>query len=137
MRRAPLPMLLASLLLVSQAPFGAGRVPDFDGNAESGLSLRLLLLGEDRASQWPLSPPLPAPGHDVAALVVRSLIRAGPAGELRRRLSELSERLKRHEPPLSIDLTFHLLRQMLEISRAQSQQEQAEQNRIYFDSLGK
>ncbi|CAI7934857.1 urocortin [Podarcis lilfordi] len=133
MRRAPLPILVASLLLVSHAALGV------DGSAERGLSLRLRLLlllrGEDPAAAWPFPPPLPAPGPDGVALPVRSLPRWGPDGELLRR--RLAERLKRRDPPLSIDLTFHLLRQMMEISRAQSQQAQAEQNRLLFDSVGK
>ncbi|XP_033001433.1 urocortin [Lacerta agilis] len=138
MRRAPLPILVASLLLVSHAALGVRPAPALDGSAERGLSLRLrlLLLGEDRAAAaWPLPPPLPAPGPDGVALLLRSLPRSGPDGELLRR--RLAERLKRRDPPLSIDLTFHLLRQMMEISRAQSQQAQAEQNRLLFDSVGK
>nr|XP_028577565.1 urocortin [Podarcis muralis] len=139
MRRAPLPILVASLLLVSHAALGVRPAPALDGSAERGLSLRLRLLlllrGEDRAAAWPLPPPLPAPGPDGVALLVRSLPRWGPDGELLRR--RLAERLKRRDPPLSIDLTFHLLRQMMEISRAQSQQAQAEQNRLLFDSVGK
>ncbi|XP_048339118.1 urocortin [Sphaerodactylus townsendi] len=138
MKRVPLPILVASLLLVSGSSLGAGRVPDFDGNAESGLSLRLrrLLLGEDRAPRSPLAPPLPAPGHD-EALAARSLVRAGPPGELRRRLRELSERLKRQQPVVPMDPTFRILLLMLEIARAESQREQAEQNRLIFDSVGK
>uniref|UniRef100_A0A8C4VZY1 Urocortin n=1 Tax=Gopherus evgoodei TaxID=1825980 RepID=A0A8C4VZY1_9SAUR len=46
-------------------------------------------------------------------------------------------RAGREEPPLSIDLTFHLLRHMLDVARAQSQRAQAEQNRLIFDSVGK
>nr|2RMF_A Chain A, Urocortin [synthetic construct]6PB0_U Chain U, Urocortin [Homo sapiens]6PB1_U Chain U, Urocortin [Homo sapiens]7TRY_U Chain U, Urocortin [Homo sapiens]7TS0_U Chain U, Urocortin [Homo sapiens] len=38
-------------------------------------------------------------------------------------------------PSLSIDLTFHLLRTLLELARTQSQRERAEQNRIIFDSV--
>lgn len=144
MRRARLPILVASLLLVSRASLGAARIPDLEGNGESsGLSLRLRLLpwGEGRAPRGPLlAPSWPAaPGQDngTPAVGLPSLVPAGPGEELRRRLTELSERLKRQERPLSIDLTFHLLRHMLEISRAQSQQEQAEQNRLLFDALGK
>ncbi|XP_020839492.1 urocortin isoform X2 [Phascolarctos cinereus] len=44
---------------------------------------------------------------------------------------------KRDEPSLSIDLTFHLLRTLLELARTQSQRERAEQNRLIFDSVGK
>uniref|UniRef100_A0A8C2VBI5 Urocortin n=2 Tax=Chinchilla lanigera TaxID=34839 RepID=A0A8C2VBI5_CHILA len=47
------------------------------------------------------------------------------------------ERLRRDDPPLSIDLTFHLLRTLLELARTQSQRERAEQNRVIFDSVGK
>ncbi|XP_074845267.1 urocortin [Carettochelys insculpta] len=47
------------------------------------------------------------------------------------------ERARREEPPLSINLTFHLLRHMLDVARAQSQRAQAEQNRLIFDSVGK
>lgn len=56
----------------------------------------------------------------------------------RRAGSELAgERQRRDDPPLSIDLTFHLLRTLLELARTQSQRERAEQNRIIFDSVGK
>ncbi|XP_060116036.1 urocortin [Heteronotia binoei] len=144
MRRVLLPILVASLLLLSRASLGAAQIPDFDGHGESGLSLRLRLLpwGEDRGPRWlRLAPSAPAPGHlDGVALVGRSLIRAGPARELRRRLTdELSERLKRpdHELPLSIDLHFHLLRHLLGIAKAASQKEQAEENRLILDSVGK
>ncbi|XP_077185304.1 urocortin [Paroedura picta] len=142
MKRAlSLPMLVAVLLLVWRAPLGAAGIPDFDGNGERGLSLRVRLLpwAEERSPRWPLAPPAVASeaGRDGAALAAPPLPRADPARELRRRLAELSQRLKRHEPPLSIDLTFHLLRHMLEISRAQSQQEQAQHNRLLFDALGK
>ncbi|XP_008833274.1 urocortin [Nannospalax galili] len=47
------------------------------------------------------------------------------------------ERPRRDDPPLSIDLTFHLLRTLLELARTQSQRERAEQNRIILDSVGK
>lgn len=47
------------------------------------------------------------------------------------------ERPRRDDPPLSIDLTFHLLRTLLELARTQSQRERAEQNRVIFDSVGK
>lgn len=140
MRRVPLPTLVALLLLVSQASQGANPAADLDSSAERGLSLRLrlLLLGEDPAARWPLPLPPPAPGSGVAAPLVRFLHRTGPTWELRPlRLSDLGQRLKRHDPPLSIDLTFYLLRQMMEISRAQSQHAQAEQNRLLFDSVGK
>ncbi|XP_029794423.1 urocortin, partial [Suricata suricatta] len=60
--------------------------------------------------------------------------RAGPGGWGSR---TAGERLRRDDPPLSIDLTFHLLRTLLELARTQSQRERAEQNRIIFESVGK
>ncbi|XP_003497097.2 urocortin [Cricetulus griseus] len=47
------------------------------------------------------------------------------------------ERQRRDDPPLSIDLTFHLLRTLLELARTQSQRERAEQNRIILNAVGK
>ncbi|XP_025023659.1 urocortin [Python bivittatus] len=136
MRRAQLPSLLASLLLlVSQVSLGARPTADLEGGTESDLKLRLRLPEKNRAG--PRQPLQPVPEPDVASPWVHSLHRIAPEGELRRRLAELSNRLKRHEPPLSIDLTFHLLRHMMEISRAQSQQAQAELNRQLLDSVGK
>ncbi|KAM6460465.1 urocortin [Liasis olivaceus] len=134
MRRAQLPSLLASLLLlVSQVSLGARPAADLEGSTESDLKLRL----PEKNRAGPRQPLQPVPEPDVASPWVRSLHRIAPEGELRRRLAELSDRLKRHEPPLSIDLTFHLLRHMMEISRAQSQQAQAELNRQLLDSVGK
>ncbi|XP_013918054.1 PREDICTED: urocortin [Thamnophis sirtalis] len=136
MRRAQLPSLLASLLLLLlQVSLGARPALDLEGSAESDLTLRLRFPEENRDGSGQTLRSAPEP--DVASLLLRSLHRLSPEGELRRRLAELSDRLKRHEPPLSIDLTFHLLRHMMEISRAQSQQAQAELNRQLLDSVGK
>ncbi|KAJ8275175.1 hypothetical protein COCON_G00098000 [Conger conger] len=53
-------------------------------------------------------------------------------------LEELAELSKRNDdPPISIDLTFHLLRNMIEMARIESQKEQAELNRKYLDEVGK
>ncbi|KAM6355456.1 urocortin [Podargus strigoides] len=46
-------------------------------------------------------------------------------------------RARRDEPPLSIDLTFHLLRHLLLLARAQSQRARADSNRIILDSVGR
>ncbi|TKS75403.1 UI Urophysin [Collichthys lucidus] len=46
--------------------------------------------------------------------------------------------LKRsEEPPLSIDLTFHLLRNMIQMAKMESQREQAQLNRRVLDEVGK
>ncbi|XP_072220178.1 corticoliberin-1-like [Leuresthes tenuis] len=48
------------------------------------------------------------------------------------------ERGKRsEEPPLSLDLTFHLLREVLEMARAERLAQQADSNRRMMDSFGK
>lgn len=41
------------------------------------------------------------------------------------------------EPPLSLDLTFHLLREVLEMARAEQMAQQAHTNRRMMDSFGK
>ncbi|XP_074010154.1 urocortin [Numenius arquata] len=46
-------------------------------------------------------------------------------------------RARRDEPPLSIDLTFHLLRHLLLLARAQSQRARADSNRIILDAVGR
>lgn len=53
-------------------------------------------------------------------------------------LEELIGFTKRNDdPPISIDLTFHLLRNMIEMARIENQREQAELNRKYLDEVGK
>lgn len=41
------------------------------------------------------------------------------------------------EPPLSLDLTFHLLREVLEMARAEQMAQQADTNRKMMDMFGK
>lgn len=54
------------------------------------------------------------------------------------RSDELVGFTKRNDdPPISIDLTFHLLRNMIEMARIENQREQAELNRKYLDEVGK
>lgn len=66
-----------------------------------------------------------------------------PAAQLRSPLEdnsfeELTEFSKRNDdPPISIDLTFHLLRNMIEMARNENQREQAGLNRKYLDEVGK
>lgn len=46
--------------------------------------------------------------------------------------------LKRSDdPPLSIDLTFHLLRNMIQMAKTENQREQAQFNRKVLDEVGK
>lgn len=41
------------------------------------------------------------------------------------------------EPPISLDLTFHLLREVLEMARAEQIAQQADSNRMIMDTFGK
>ncbi|XP_069830257.1 urocortin [Dendropsophus ebraccatus] len=60
-----------------------------------------------------------------------------PEESARTFLEVFSDRLKREDPPISIDLTYHILRHMIDMAKTQNQKHQAEQNRIIFDSVGK
>ncbi|XP_069816093.1 corticoliberin [Dendropsophus ebraccatus] len=51
---------------------------------------------------------------------------------------EATDRGKRaEEPPISLDLTFHLLREVLEMARAEQIAQQAHSNRKLMDIIGK
>ncbi|KAL0966019.1 hypothetical protein UPYG_G00289620 [Umbra pygmaea] len=58
-----------------------------------------------------------------------------------RQLDDSMERGKRfgpgEEPPISLDLTFHLLREVLEMARAEQLAQQANSNRRMMDIFGK
>lgn len=126
MRQAERAALLAALLLLAQLRSGSSQwSPEV---TEAGV--------QDPSLRW-------IPGVRNQSSGARALLlllaerfprRAGP----RRWVSGTAgERPRRDDPPLSIDLTFHLLRTLLELARTQSQRERAEQNRIIFDSVGK
>ncbi|XP_051881380.1 urotensin 1 [Pristis pectinata] len=48
-----------------------------------------------------------------------------------------AERSKRSEPVNSLDLTFHLLREMIKMAKNENQWIQAEKNRKIMDAIGK
>ncbi|XP_003411987.1 urocortin [Loxodonta africana] len=126
MRQSGHGALLAALLLLAQLQPGSSRwSPEAAATGVQGPSLR-----------W--SPRIPSQSGGARALLLllaeRFPRRAGPG--LWESLAAV-ERPRRDDPPLSIDLTFHLLRTLLELARTQSQRERAEQNRIVFDSVGK
>uniref|UniRef100_G3TY59 Urocortin n=1 Tax=Loxodonta africana TaxID=9785 RepID=G3TY59_LOXAF len=117
MRQSGHGALLAALLLLAQLQPGSSRwSPEAAATGVQGPSLR-----------W--SPRIPSQSGGARALLLL----------LAERWESLAavERPRRDDPPLSIDLTFHLLRTLLELARTQSQRERAEQNRIVFDSVGK
>ncbi|XP_003767139.1 urocortin isoform X2 [Sarcophilus harrisii] len=91
--------------------------------------------GLDRSLRW--SPRSPAGGARALLLLTERFPRlAAGTGALFSPLSYRSKP-KRDESPVSIDLTFHLMRTLLAQARSQSQREQAKQNRIILDSVGK
>ncbi|KAJ8387657.1 hypothetical protein AAFF_G00152070 [Aldrovandia affinis] len=69
----------------------------------------------------------------------------GKVGNIRRfvssyadQLDDSMERGKRgDDPPISLDLTFHLLREVLEMARAEQLAQQAHSNRKMMDIFGK
>ncbi|KAF7668858.1 hypothetical protein LDENG_00279540 [Lucifuga dentata] len=65
-------------------------------------------------------------------------IRALISGLGDRGVDESVERGRRSEdPPISLDLTFHLLREMMEMSRAEQLAQQAQNNRRMMELFGK
>ncbi|KAM8784747.1 urocortin [Rhynchonycteris naso] len=119
--------LLVALLLLAQLRPGSSQ-----WNPEEAAATRV----QDPSLRW--SPGARNRGGGARALLLllaeRFPHRAGLVGW---GSGTSGERPRRDDPPLSIDLTFHLLRTLLELARTQSQRERAEQNRIIFDSVGK
>ncbi|XP_063086954.1 urocortin [Cavia porcellus] len=116
------------LLLLVQLRPGSGQWSPVSATAAAGV--------QDPSLRW--SPGARSQGGGARALLLllaeRFPRRAGLAGW---GAAGAGERPRRDDPPLSIDLTFHLLRTLLELARTQSQRERAEQNRVIFDSVGK
>ncbi|XP_033875148.1 urotensin 1 [Acipenser ruthenus] len=167
MKTTILVLLIASILLVSQIPPGVCRpmgtntfnrhgykIQDDHVLVKSGDNAMSYLVGEkllrylERNPRFHqnLSQLLPDDVQFVKVLSTKGLahpannIQVVDGGEPSRevRLEDFSELSKRAEdPPISIDLTFHLLRNMIEIARIESQKEQAELNRKYLDEVGK
>lgn len=155
MKPVPLLLLLSSALLFSHLRPAAGRprsLPGWldDSSSSSILDLvpqqqqrldqRLLgaagmeLLGENmmralqRRNQEPLRL-LPTPEEEEEEEDEEEAVRAAAARLLLLKRSE--------EPPLSIDLTFHLLRNMIQMAKVESQRERALLNRKVLDEVGK
>lgn len=54
-----------------------------------------------------------------------------------RQLDDSMERERREDPPISLDLTFHLLREVLEMARAEQLAQRAHSNRQMMELFGK
>ncbi|XP_042246899.1 urotensin 1 [Thunnus thynnus] len=148
MKSAPLLLLLSSVLLSSHLRPAAGRpriLPGWlDGSGRfqtqqlDEVLLRAAAAGDSAASQI------------VGDNILRFLQERNPdsvhwlppdeESEDREKeaLRTASQLLKRsEEPPLSIDLTFHLLRNMIQMAKMENQREQALLNRKVLDEVGK
>lgn len=145
MKPVPLLLLLSSVLLSSHLRPAAGRpriLPGWlDGSGRlqtqqlDEMLLRAAVAGESPASEL------------LGENILRFLQRRNPDPLRLLPPEEESEEeavrtavqlLKRsEEPPLSIDLTFHLLRNMIQMAKMESQREQAQLNRKVLDEVGK
>lgn len=112
MRRALLTLLLLLLLLLSAARRTGGTDGTGSTDGTDGTDGSISSVPAPGARHRPLWPPLVPPSP-------------GPW------------RGRRDEPPLSIDLTFHLLRHLLLLARAQSQRARADSNRRILDAVGR
>ncbi|KAM3931988.1 UI-like isoform 1-T1 [Leptodactylus fuscus] len=93
-----------------------------------------------RLSKGPLSTEHQISSQDLAPVlsILQTVVQESrPEESARTFLEVFSDRLKREDPPISIDLTYHILRHMIDMAKIQNQKHQAEQNRIIFDSVGK
>lgn len=69
----------------------------------------------------------------------------GKVGNIRALIGDLADRgdasmergRRSEEPPISLDLTFHLLREMMEMSKAEQLAQQAQNNRRMMELFGK
>ncbi|XP_062407002.1 urotensin 1 [Sardina pilchardus] len=164
MKPTPLVLLIATILLSSHIhPNVCRPLSAFDGHGyksqldevllKAGDSAVSYLIGEKILQYLQKNPglqrglsrvhvdsfatPLSADGlaHLTRSLTPRVEVRSSEEGNSLEDLVELSKR--NDDPPISIDLTFHLLRNMIEMARIENQREQAELNRKYLDEVGK
>ncbi|XP_029983765.1 urotensin 1 [Sphaeramia orbicularis] len=148
MKPVPLLLLLSSVLLSSHLRPTAGRPRTLPGWLDGSGRVQTQHLDE-------LLLRAAAPGNSAASdllgeHILKFLQKRNPdplqllspeeenEEEAREALRTVSQLLKRsEEPPLSIDLTFHLLRNMIQMAKMESQREQAQLNRKVLDEVGK
>uniref|UniRef100_A0A8C3A6W4 Urotensin 1 n=1 Tax=Cyclopterus lumpus TaxID=8103 RepID=A0A8C3A6W4_CYCLU len=119
MKPVPLLLLLSSVLLASHLRPAAGRPRILPGWLDGGGRLQTQQLDEVLLRRNPGHLHLLPPEEDEAARTAAHLLK------------------RSEEPPLSIDLTFHLLRNMIQIAKMENQREQAQLNRKVLDEVGK
>lgn len=147
MKPVPLLLLLSSVLLSSHLRPAAGRPRILPGWLDGSGRLQTQRLDETllRAAAAAAGDST-APGL-LGDNILRFLQRRNPDPLRLLPLEDESQEeavrtavqlLKRsEEPPLSIDLTFHLLRNMIQMAKMESQREQAHLNRKVLDEVGK
>ncbi|XP_028833865.1 corticoliberin [Denticeps clupeoides] len=118
--------------------------------AVAALATFLPRCGSRALAESRVPPPPPPPPPVLVRLGEEYLIRLdqpGPASNpgpavnraLQLRLTQrlLARERRSDEPPISLDLTFHLLREVLEMARAEQLAQQASSNRKMMDIFGK
>ncbi|XP_023687351.1 urotensin 1 isoform X2 [Paramormyrops kingsleyae] len=165
MKPIPLVLLVATVFMTTNIRISAGRPRDlsiFDGHGYKTQLDQVLLKAGDNAISYLIGAkilrylqrnPKGLSRSPIESLQVMTAPSSKSFGHLARDLSlvdgeqslddgdsmeepvDLSKR--NDDPPISIDLTFHLLRNMIEMARIESQKEQAELNRKYLDEVGK
>lgn len=145
MKPVPLVLLLSSVLLSTHIPLSICRPRELSILEGHALDDVLLNRAGDNAMSYLLGDKILQylqrnVGQQKAAVLrfphfTTAKVRAPDEDDS---LEELVEFTKRNDdPPISIDLTFHLLRNMIEMARIENQREQAELNRKYLDEVGK
>lgn len=145
MKPVPLLLLLSSVLLSSHLRPAAGRPRIFPGWLDGSGRLQTQQLDEMllRAAAAGDSPASELLGENILRFLQRrnpDPLRLLPPEEESEEeaVRTAAQLLKRsEEPPLSIDLTFHLLRSMIQMAKMESLREQAQLNRKVLDEVGK
>ncbi|XP_020501676.1 corticotropin releasing hormone b [Labrus bergylta] len=143
-----------------ESPGGALRVPapqtQNSQQQQSGPILERLgeeyfiRLGNGDSNSFPSSPMYPGGSPSIynRALQLQQLTRRllqGKVGNIRALISGFGDRVddsmergrRSEDPPISLDLTFHLLREMMEMSKAEQLAQQAQNNRRMMELFGK
>uniref|UniRef100_A0A8B9HXE7 Urotensin 1 n=1 Tax=Astyanax mexicanus TaxID=7994 RepID=A0A8B9HXE7_ASTMX len=141
MKPLPIAILLTAILLTTHLPLLECRARGLRVVDDRGFKQQLdevLLQAEDSAVSYLLGAKLLQYLQQRKPEAHRSATFIQPISDEDASQEELVGFSKRNEePPISIDLTFHLLRNMIEMARIENQREQAELNRKYLDEVGK
>lgn len=95
-----------------------------------------LRLGGGAAPDLPSSSSSSAVNRALTQLAQR-LLQARAEQQHQEAEEEVEIEKRSEEPPISLDLTFHLLREVLEMARAEQIAQQADSNRKMMDDFGK